>query len=114
MVNQMENNVEIQGLEFQIINDSTQVNSGLETLKNTLNRLKTATGNASSGLGNTAKGVKELANALRGLNSGDVSRKITSIATALETLGRVGSVKISSSIANQLVYVLCPSWESLN
>ena len=101
----MGNNVEIQGLGFQIINDSTQVNSGLETLKNTLNRLKTATGNASSGLGNTAKGVKELANALRGLNSGDVSQKITSIATALETLGRVGSVKISSSIANQLVAI---------
>ena len=101
----MANNVEIQGLEFQIINDSTQVNSGLETLKNTLNRLKTATGNASSGLGNTAKGVKELANALHGLNSGDVSQKITSIATALETLGRVGSVKISSSIANQLVAI---------
>ena len=39
----MADNVEIQGLEFQIVNDSTQAVNGLQNLINTLNRLKTAT-----------------------------------------------------------------------
>ena len=38
----MADNVEIQGLEFQIVNDSTQAVAGLQNLINTLNRLKTA------------------------------------------------------------------------
>ena len=36
----MADNVEIQGLEFQIVNDSTQAVAGLQNLINTLNRLK--------------------------------------------------------------------------
>lgn len=101
----MADNVEIQGLEFQIVNDSTQAVAGLQTLINTLNRLKTATNGGATGLSKTAQSIRELSNSLKGLNSGDASQKITRLTNALTALSRVGNVKISSSIANQLTAI---------
>lgn len=101
----MADNVEIQGLEFQIVNDSTQAVAGLQNLINTLNRLKTATNGGATGLSKTAQGIRELSNSLKGLNSGDSSQKITRLTNALTALSQVGNVKISSSIANQLTAI---------
>lgn len=101
----MADNVEIQGLEFQIVNDSTQAVAGLQNLINTLNRLKTATNGGATGLSKTAQGIRELSNSLKGLNSGDASQKITRLINALTALSQVGNVKISSSIANQLTAI---------
>lgn len=101
----MADNVEIQGLEFQIVNDSTQAVTGLLNLINTLNRLKTATNGGATGLSKTAQGIRELSNSLKGLNSGDASQKITRLTNALTALSQVGNVKISSSIANQLTAI---------
>lgn len=101
----MADNVEIQGLEFQIVNDSTQAVTGLQNLINTLNRLKTATNGGATGLSKTAQGIRELSNSLKGLNSGDTSQKITRLTNALTALSQVGNVKISSSIANQLTAI---------
>ena len=101
----MADNVEIQGLEFQIVNDSTQAVTGLQNLINTLNRLKTATNGGATGLSKTAQGMRELSNSLKGLNSGDASQKITRLTNALTALSQVGNVKISSSIANQLTAI---------
>ena len=101
----MADNVEIQGLEFQIVNDSTQAVAGLQNLINTLNRLKTATNGGATGLSKTAQGIRELSNSLKGLNSGDASQKITRLTNALAALSQVGNVKISSSIANQLTAI---------
>ena len=101
----MADNVEIQGLEFQIVNDSTQAVTGLQNLINTLNRLKTATNGGATGLSKTAQCIRELSNSLKGLNSGDASQKITRLTNALTALSQVGNVKISSSIANQLTAI---------
>lgn len=101
----MADNVEIQGLEFQIVNDSTQAVAGLQNLINTLNRLKTATNGGATDLSKTAQGIRELSNSLKGLNSGDASQKITRLTNALTALSQVGNVKISSSIANQLTAI---------
>lgn len=101
----MADNVEIQGLEFQIVNDSTQAVTGLQNLINTLNRLKTATNGGATGLSKTAQGIRELSNSLKGLNSGDASQKITRLTNALTALSQAGNVKISSSIANQLTAI---------
>lgn len=101
----MADNVEIQGLEFQIVNDSTQAVTGLQNLINTLNRLKTATNGGATGLSKTAQGIRELSNSLKGLNSGDASQKITRLTNALTALSQVGNMKISSSIANQLTAI---------
>jgi hypothetical protein len=98
-------NVEIQGLEFQIVNDSTQAVTGLQNLINTLNRLKTATNGGATGLSKTTQGIRELSNSLKGLNSGDASQKITRLTNALTALSQVGNVKISSSMANQLTAI---------
>lgn len=110
----MADNVEIQGLEFRIVNDSTQAVTGLQNLINTLNRLKTATNGGATGLSKTAQGIRELSNSLKGLNSGDASQKITRLANALTALSQVGNVKISSSIANQLTAIntalACLKW----
>ena len=95
----MADNVEIQGLEFQIQENSTGAVAGLENLKKALSGLKGATTSSANGLSKTVKSVKELRNALSGLNSGDVSSKLTRIANGLRALEQV---KVSGSLANRL------------
>lgn len=89
----MADNVEMQGLEFQIVNDSSQAVEGLKALTNTLNRLKTATGGSATNLSKTSQSIRELSNALKGLNSGDASQKINRLATALSTLGNLSNFR---------------------
>ena len=89
----MADNVEIQGLEFQIVNDSAQAVAGLQNLISTLNRLKTATNGSATGLSKTAQGIRELSNSLKGLNSGDAAQKITRLTAALATLGNLSSFR---------------------
>ena len=101
----MVDTVEMQGLEFQIVNDSAAAVQGIDSLKNALNRLKTATRSSTSGLTATARSIRELTNSLEGQNSGDASQKITRLTTALTALSQVGNAKISSSIANQLTAI---------
>lgn len=98
----MADNVEIQGLEFQIQENSAGAVTGLENLKKALSGLKSVTNNSVKGLDSTSKSIRELKNALSGLNSGDMSRKLTQIASGLRALKQVRGVKISSSIPNQL------------
>lgn len=87
----MSENVEMQGLEFQIKNDSSAANDGLSTLIATLNRLKSATGGGISGLSKTAANIKELSNALKAINTGDAAQKINRLTTALKALNSVNS-----------------------
>lgn len=98
----MADNVEIQGLEFQIQENSEGAVSGINNLKKALSGLKGATSTSVTGLNATSKSIRELKNALSGLNSGDVSKKLTQIATGLKALESAKNIKISSSIANQL------------
>ena len=98
----MADNVEIQGIEFQIQENSEGAVSGINNLKKALSGLKGATGASVTGLNATSKSIRELKNALSGLNSGDVSKKLTQIATGLKALESAKNIKISSSIANQL------------
>ena len=57
--------------------------AGLENLKKALSGLKSWTGSSVKGLDSTSKSSRELKNALSGLNSGDMSRKLTQIASGL-------------------------------
>lgn len=98
----MADNVELQGLEFQIVNDSAAAVKGMEALSTTLERLKEATSGGTSGLSRTATGISQISNALKSFNSSEAGAKIRELAVGLETLKGVGKVTISASIANQI------------
>jgi hypothetical protein len=98
----MADNVEIQGLEFEIVNDSKDTVKGLEALIDTLKALKTATSGGTGGLSKTADSIRKLNDALKGFSQSDAASKISSLAGALNVLKGVGKVTISSSIANQI------------
>lgn len=98
----MADNVELQGLEFQIVNDSAAAVKGMEALSTTLERLKEATSGGTSGLNRTATGISQISNALKSFNSSEAGVKIRELAVGLATLRDVGKVTISASIANQI------------
>ena len=101
----MADNVELQGLEFQIVNDSAAAVKGMEALSTTLERLKKATSGGTSGLSRTATGISQISNALKSFNSSEAGTKIRELAVGLETLKGVGKVTISASIANQITAI---------
>lgn len=98
----MADNVELQGLEFQIVNDSAAAVKGMEALSTTLERLKKATSGGTSGLSRTATGISKINDALQSFNSSEAGVKIRELAVGLETLKGVGKATISASIANQI------------
>ena len=82
----MADNVEIQGLEFEIVNDSKDTVKGLEALIDTLKALKTATSGGTGGLNKTADSIRKLNDALKGFSQSDAASKISSLAGALNVL----------------------------
>lgn len=97
----MPDNVEIQGLEFQIREDSDAAAKGLERLTNTLTALKSATKGGVSGLNSVAKQVEKLKNATVGIDNSAASR-IKSFVSAIESTKKLSGVKISSTISKHL------------
>lgn len=95
----MADNVELQGLEFQIVNDSAAAVKSLEALTTTLNALKAATSGSTSGLSRTATNLNKISSALNNFNNNSAAQKIKSLSSALSALSQV---KVSSSIANQI------------
>lgn len=101
----MTDNVELQGLEFQIVNDSAAAVKGMEALITTLDRLKKATSGGTSGLSRTAAGITKINDALKSFNHTDAGQKIRELAVGLATIRDVGKVTISASIANQITAI---------
>lgn len=93
----MADNVEIQGLEFQIQENSAGAVTGLNNLKKALSGLKTVSVGSANTLSKTATGIRELTNALKGLNTGDASQKINRLATALAALGNLSSFRSTTN-----------------
>lgn len=93
----MADNVEIQGLEFQIQENSAGAVTGLNNLKKALSGLKTVSVGSANNLSKTATGIRELTNALKGLNTGDASQKINRLATALAALGNLNSFRSTTN-----------------
>ena len=99
----MADSVEMQGIEFQIVNDSTGAAAGIEVLAKKLSELKSAISGSSTALSKVADGVSQINNAVNGMNTGDFANKMGRISTALGNLKtQTDSLKISSSIGNQL------------
>lgn len=98
----MADNVEIQGLEFQIQENSAGAVTGLNNLKKALSGLKTVSVGSANNLSKTATGIRELTNALKGLNTGDASQKINRLATALAALGNLSSFRSTTNFIVKL------------
>ena len=96
----------MQGIEFQIVNDSVDAEKGLRNLANALSSVKTSIGSSGNKLRDTANGISAIKNALSKMNTGDFESKMSRISTALNSLGNsAATARISSSIGNQLTAI---------
>lgn len=90
----------IEQLELEVQSSSTSAVSGIDALSASLSKLKTAT-KGGVGLTSVANSVRSLDTALKSMDASGAS-KIDTLANSLEKLKNLGSLKISSSIGNQL------------
>lgn len=91
--------VEMQGIEFEIVNDSAEASRGIDELAAALTNLKASLSGGGGSLTTVAKQIGKIRDALAGLDTG----KLTSLSDALGALtAQAAGVKISSSIGNQL------------
>lgn len=95
----MADNVEIQGLEFQIQANGKEASKSLDALAATLSKLKAATSSGTAGMKRVTTQISALSDAIKGINSGKASA-LQNIAAGVSSLSSAG--KISSSIPNQL------------
>lgn len=102
----MADNVEMQGIEFQIVNDSAAASAGVEVLAKKLTELKTSISCSTTALSKVAAGISQIKNAVNNMNTGDFANKINRISNSLSNLkGQTDSLKISASIGNQLAAI---------
>lgn len=102
----MADNVEMQGIEFQIVNDSAAASAGVEVLAKKLTELKTSISGSTTALSKVAAGISQIKNAVNNMNTGDFANKINRISDSLSNLkGQTDSLKISASIGNQLAAI---------
>lgn len=102
----MADNVEMQGIEFQIVNDSAAASAGVEVLAKKLTELKTSISGSTTALSKVAAGISQIKNAVNNMNTGDFANKINRISSSLSNLkGQTDSLKISASIGNQLAAI---------
>lgn len=93
----------MQGIEFQIINDSDEAADGIEKLSRNLETLENKVGGATTGLSRIASGLSRIKKALSDLNTGTFQAKIKGISDSLESLKTVtDGMKISPAIGNQI------------
>lgn len=102
----MADSVEMQGIEFQIVNDSAGAAAGIEVLAKKLSELKSAVSGSTTALSKVATGISQIKNAVNNMNTDDFASKMNRISTALANLKtQTDSLKISSSIGNQLAAI---------
>ena len=93
----------MQGIEFQIVNDSADAEKGLRNLAGALSSVKTSIGNSSSKLRDTANGINAIKNALSKMNTGDFEAKMSRISRALTELGNnSASARITAAVSKNL------------
>lgn len=102
----MADNVEMQGIEFQIVNDSAAASAGVEVLAKKLAELKTSISGSTTALSKVAAGISQIKNAVNNMNTGDFANKMNRISSSLSNLkGQTDSLKISASIGKQLASI---------
>ena len=82
----MADNVEMQGIEFQIVNDSAAASAGVEVLAKKLTELKTSISGSTTALSKVAAGISQIKNSVNNMNTGDFANKINRISNSLSNL----------------------------
>lgn len=93
----------IEQLELEVQSSATSAVSGLEALSASLEKVKAAT-KGGMGLANVSKRLEGLNTALSSLDTSNFD-KISKVAESLEKLNGVSGLKISSTIAKQLIEI---------
>lgn len=89
----------IDQLSIQISSDSRSAVSGIDALSNSLSKLKSAT-SGGLGLNSIAKNLATIKTSLSGM--GTITGQISGLERAIQTLSKLGNVKVSASIGNQI------------
>lgn len=92
--------INIESLELQIVSNSTSAVSGIESLSQSLEKLKTAT-KGGLGLSSVAKQISSVSTAVNSINATTLGN-LTGLASAMRTLS---GVKISTNIGKQLTSI---------
>lgn len=89
----------IDRLVLQIDSDAKSATSGIDALATSLGKLKSAT-SGGLGLGSIAKNMESLKSALSGMSN--IGNTTTGLTKAIVSLSRLGQIKVSSTIGNQI------------
>lgn len=95
-------NVEMQGIEFEIINDSNAAVAGIEKLSKALSNLKTDVGSGISAVSKAGAAISRLRKSLDGIDTRGMGDKLKSISTAVNNLKIDPSVKVPASLSKNL------------
>lgn len=92
----------MQGIEFQIINDSDEAAKGLERLERALSNLKINVKEGASFLSQIGNGISKLRQSLKDIDPTGIGDKLKSLSTAVNNLKIDRSATISSSLPKNI------------
>ena len=95
-------NVEMQGIEFEIINDSNAAVAGIEKLSKALSNLKTDVGSGISAVSKAGAAISSLREALNGIDPRGMGDKLKAVSDAVNNLKIDPSVKVPASLSKNL------------
>lgn len=95
-------NVEMQGIEFEIINDSKEAVAGIEKLSNALSKLKINVGDGISAVSKAGTAISNLRKALDGIDTRGMGDKLKSISDAVNNLKIDPTVNVPASLPRNL------------
>nr|DAP58854.1 MAG TPA: minor tail protein [Caudoviricetes sp.] len=95
-------NVEMQGIEFEIINDSNAAVAGIEKLSKALSNLKTDVGSGISAVSKAGAAISRLRKSLDGIDTRGMGDKLKSISDAVNNLKIDPAVKVPASLPKNL------------
>lgn len=95
-------NVEMQGIEFQIINDSDEATNSIERLGQALSELKTNVKGGISAVSRAGSAISKLRTALDGIDTSGIANKLKGVSDAVNQLDISPNAKISSSLPKNI------------
>lgn len=95
-------NVEMQGIEFEIINDSNAAVVGIEKLSKALSNLKTDVGSGISAVSKAGAAISRLRKSLDGIDTKGMGDKLKAVSDAVNNLKINPSVKVPASLSKNI------------